>query len=165
MPVRNTFYSGDVLKDLERKIKSFCDGFSFAAVSIGFPATLNVERTRVIQAPNVPFMENLPVCEELSDAFKVPVFAERDVTFALCYDLEKFSISDTGIVCGIYFGTGIGNAIAIDGNPVAGAHGTAGELGHIPVAGCGIECGCGNKGCLEAVAGGKALSSLQCAAA
>ena len=37
-------------------------------MAIGFPATLNRERTRVVQAPNIPFMENLPVCEYLKNA-------------------------------------------------------------------------------------------------
>jgi allose kinase len=106
-------------------------------------------------------MENLPVCDYLQKELRVPVLAERDVTFSLCYDVKKYQLPDEGIVCGIYFGTGIGNAILIDGKPLAGRHGTAGELGHIPVAGCDIPCGCGNSGCMEAFAGGKALARIQ----
>ena len=161
VPTGTVFSSGSVLRDLERMLRAFSDGISFDAVAIGFPATLNRERTRVVQAPNIPFMENVPVCEHLQNALGVPVLAERDVTFALCYDAEKYSLPSEGLICGIYFGTGIGSAILADGKPLTGRHGSAGELGHIPVPGCTVPCGCGNTGCLEAVAGGKALARIQ----
>ena len=121
------FQSGNVLEDLSQIIRDFSSDLSFDAVSVGFPATLNRERTRVVQAPNIPFMEEIT----------------------------------EGVICGIYFGTGIGNAILVGGTPFTGRHGTAGELGHIPVPGCSIPCGCGNIGCLEAYAGGKALARIR----
>ena len=161
VPVGTILHSGDVLNDLADTIKSFAEGMEIQAAAIGFPATLNADRSAVIQAPNIPFMETLPVCEVLSEKLGIPVFAERDVTYALCYDMAKYHIDADGITCGIYYGTGIGNAIAVNGVPLVGKHGTAGELGHIPVAGSDEPCGCGNKGCLEAVCGGKALAKLQ----
>ena len=161
VPTPSVFTSDDVLADLACHLKAFAEGLTIDAVAIGFPATLDRERKRVVQAPNIPFMEDLPVCDYLEEALGVPVVAERDVTFALCHDAAKYSIPDEGLVCGIYFGTGIGNAFLLDGKPLTGRHGAAGELGHIPVPGCTIPCGCGNVGCLEAVAGGKALARLQ----
>ncbi len=161
VPTGSVFSSGNVLADLEKELRTFSEGISYDAVAIGFPATLNRERTQVVQAPNIPFMAELPVCEYLQKALGVPVLAERDVTFALCYDVDKYDLPTDGLICGIYFGTGIGNAILIDGNPLTGRHGSAGELGHIPVPGCTIPCGCGNIGCLEAIAGGKALVRIQ----
>ena len=161
VPTASVIHSGDVLSDLAQYLKAYAAETAFDAVAIGFPATLNRERTRVVQAPNIPFMENLPVCDYLQKELQVPVLAERDVTFALCCDVEKYRLPNEGIICGIYFGTGIGNAILIDGKPLTGRHGTAGELGHIPVAGCDIPCGCGNTGCMEAYAGGKALARIQ----
>lgn len=161
IPTGSVFSSDQVLSDLEKAIRSFSEDLAFEAIAIGFPATLNRERTQVVQAPNIPFMENIPVCEYLQEAFGVPVLAERDVTFALCYDVEKYHLPCEGLICGIYFGTGIGNAMLIDGKPLTGRHGSAGELGHIPVPGCNVPCGCGNAGCLEAVAGGKALARIQ----
>ena len=76
------------------------------------------------------------------------------------YDCRKYGIPGDGIVCGFYFGTGVGNVISINGYPLVGKHGTAGELGHIPVDGNEMECGCGNRGCMETVAGGKYLARL-----
>ena len=65
VPVGTVFYSGDILSDLTSKIKSFGEDLDYTAVAIGFPATLNADRSRVVQAPNIPFMENLPVCDYL----------------------------------------------------------------------------------------------------
>ena len=161
IPTSRVISSGDVLKDIAGFIRAFSAEMDIQAVAVGFPATLDSERKKVIQAPNIPFMENLPVCEYLENELHVPVVAERDVTYALCYDMEKYRIPKKGVTCGIYFGTGIGNVISFEGRYLTGAHGTAGELGHIPVLGSDVVCGCGNTGCLEAVAGGKALVRIR----
>ena len=163
-PVKRVFQTDDPLEDLIAWLRDYIAraGLSgrIRAISIGFPATINRERTRVMQAPNVRFMENLPVVDRLSEALRLPIKIDRDVTMALWYDMMQYGVSDRGVVTGIYFGTGIGNAICIDGRMLSGRDGAAGELGHIPVAGCDEPCGCGNRGCMEAVAGGKYLAKL-----
>lgn len=161
LTTKNVLHSEDVLKDIAEFIMNYSKGIKYDAVSIGFPATLNKDRTKILQAPNLKFMENLPVVSYLSEKLKVPVYAERDVTMTLCYDMKKYNIPDSGIICGIYFGTGVGNAIMIDGKFLTGKNGTAGELGHIPVDGSDVLCGCGNSGCIENLAGGKYLAYLR----
>ncbi|MEV8565901.1 ROK family transcriptional regulator [Streptomyces sp. NPDC051322] len=54
-------------------------------------------------------------------------------------------------------GAGIGCGISLDGRVVTGAHGVAGELGHLPVGGSDRVCTCGNTGCVEAVASARAI--------
>lgn len=160
VPVKQVFTTRDPLADLTGYLKSYCEGKTVEAVSIGFPATLDAKRQTVLQAPNISFMENLPVVEVLSRELSVPVFIERDVTFALEYDRRKYKIPNEGIICGFYFGTGIGNAISINGRPLVGKNGTAGELGHIPMDGNEAICGCGNVGCMEPLVGGRYLTHL-----
>lgn len=160
VPVGQVFGSDDPLSDLVAYLNDYCADKNVACVSIGFPATLDRNRQTVLQAPNIPFMENLPVVQVLEAELKVPVLIERDVTMALCHDCEIYEISSEGVICGFYFGTGIGNAIAINGVPLVGRDGTAGELGHIPVDGSEELCGCGNVGCMENLAGGKYLAHL-----
>ena len=164
-PVKDVFVTADPIRDLEEYLRGYLyvpevKRIKKEAVSIGFPATLDRKRETVLQAPNMPFMENLPVAAALREKLGMPVFLERDVTMILQYDMEKYRIPAEGIVCGIYFGTGIGNAICINGVPLAGRHGTAGELGHIPVDSSNERCGCGNTGCMESLAGGKHLMKL-----
>lgn len=160
VPVKQVFATGDPLADLSGYLKAYCEGKTVEAVAIGFPATLDAKRQTVLQAPNISFMENLPVVGVLSKELGIPVFIERDVTFGLMYDCKKYKVEETGIVCGFYFGTGIGNAISINGKPLVGKNGTAGELGHIPVDGSEEVCGCGNAGCMEPLAGGRYLAQL-----
>ena len=64
------------------------------------------------------------------------------------------------IVAGVYIGTGLGNAVCIDGRAYRGATGSACELGHIPVAGLTEDCGCGKKGCIELKASGRNLQRI-----
>lgn len=160
IPVKNIFRTADALGDLGDFLRDYMAGKTVLALAIGFPATLDRQRMRVLQAPSAPIMENLPVVEVLSRRFSLPVFIERDVTAALAYDTQALGIPEEGIVCGIYFGTGIGNAILINGRPLLGCHGTAGELGHICADGSDIPCGCSNTGCMEPLAGGKRLVEL-----
>ena len=166
IPVRSVFQSGQPLVDLGEYLKSYIkelkeETLRITAISIGFPATLDRERQRVLQAPNISFMENLPVVETLTEILKIPVFIERDVTMALYYDMKKFELPESEVISGFYIGTGIGNAIFINGRPLTGKNGSAGELGHIPVDGSDIICGCGNIGCIESLAGGLYLAKLQ----
>lgn len=160
IPVGQVFCTDDPLSDLTAYLKRYCADKEVECISIGFPATLDKERQTVLQAPNIPFMENLPVVRVLSEELHIPVFIERDVTMALCYDSEVYEIPPEGVVCGFYFGTGIGNAVSVHGVPLIGRNGTAGELGHIPVDGSEELCGCGNVGCMENLAGGKYLAHL-----
>lgn len=159
------FRTEDVMGDLTAYLKKYCqlmeaEGKNVNAVVIGFPATINKERTKVLQAPNVAFMENMPVVEVLSQELKVPVYIERDVSSALIYDCRMHQLDDCEIIVGCYFGTGLGNAIMINGQMLVGKNGTAGELGHIPVDGSDWKCGCGNEGCMENLAAGKYLTYL-----
>ena len=158
--VKEVFSSPDPLKDLISYLRSYCADKIVDALAIGFPATLDAHRKTVLQAPNIPFMENLPVVDVLRRELEIPVFIERDVTMTMEYDCHENGISAEGIVCGFYFGTGVGNAISICGVPLIGRDGTAGELGHIPVDGNDLACGCGNIGCMETVAGGRYLAYL-----
>lgn len=162
--VKELFHSSDPLEDLREYLTLYMEENRLrgkvSAISIGFPATLNRERTVVLQAPNVSYMENLPVVEYLNRHFGIPVFIDRDVCMTLYYDLRQLGLSKEGILIGCYFGTGIGNVICIDGKPLLGKDGVAGELGHIPVPGSEEPCGCGNIGCMENIAGGKYLNKL-----
>lgn len=162
--IKDVFISEYPLEDLVGYIRGYMQEPEICgearAVAIGFPATVNRERTVVVQAPNVKYMENLPVVEYLENNLQIPVYIERDVCMTVCYDMEKLEIPQKGILTAFYFGTGIGNAICIDGVPLLGKNGAAGELGHIPVPGSTDVCGCGNLGCVENIAGGKYLAKL-----
>ena len=129
-----------------------------AAVSIGFPSTVDASRTRVIDTANIPNVRDMDVPAALA-GLGVPILIDRDVNMLLRHDSRRFSLASVpGVVFGCYVGTGLGSSFAVDGRILVGKHGVAGELGHVPFPGVELVCGCGNKGCSETVASGKALN-------
>lgn len=146
---------------IQQYIARFCPSAPPAAVSIGFPSTLNREKTVLLSTPNLPFADQLPVVSLLREQISIPVLVNRDVNMLLLNDMQQHRISRDGITISCYFGTGLGNAIWLDGHFLTGKNGVAGELGHIPVYGCHTRCGCGNIGCMETLAAGRYLTELQ----
>lgn len=151
-------------KELADFIQDYCaqhgEGARPEAVMIGFPATLDRNRHRVLQAPNVPGIDGLSAAD-LGRLAHVPVYFERDVNLLFSCDMLDLGIPSQGLSVGIYIGTGIGNAIFYNGRPLSGKNGVSGELGHIPRSGSGEICGCGNLGCAECFASGRRLSHLR----
>ena len=133
-----------------------------AAVSIGFPSTISKDRTVAMQTPNIPCIPNdFSVVKELQARLHIPVFINRDVNYLLLFDQQDLALQDKDCVVAVYFGTGIGNAILLNGKLLLGRNGVAAELGHVPVYGNDRICGCGNKGCIETLVSGIAMEKLQ----
>lgn len=155
---------GGIRESLARLIREYiCDAgeeYTVRAISLGIPGTVSKDKSTIISAPNVPELDSVPLKEALEEVFQVPVFLERDVNNLLCFDAAHFQIPESGTVIAIYLGTGIGNAVRIDGKLLTGRWGAACELGHIPLYGNRLRCVCGNDGCIETVASGKYLAEL-----
>ncbi len=69
-----------------------------------------------------------------------------------------------GSFLSLILGTGVGSAVVVEGRPIQGAHGLAGEIGHLQVDPHGLRCGCGGRGCVETVASAAALARRYVAA-
>lgn len=156
---------GDPGIQIARRIRQYLDtameGCLPAAVTIGFPSTIDRSRRVVCSTPNVKGLNNLPAAELLEKELGVPVYVNRDVNFLLLHDIHDKGLKHAPIVLGFYIGTGLGNAVSINGRLLLGKNGAAAELGHIPVYGLDEMCGCGNTGCMEAIASGMRLEKLR----
>lgn len=143
-------------------LESYINGLSddVDAVSIGFPSTLDKNRTTVVSTPNLCGFDNIAVKSIYEKRLSLPVILEKDACMLLAYDTFINQVPDSGILVGIYIGTGIGNIIMINGIPIVGKDGTAGELGHIPVPNHTDLCSCGLVGCMEQYAAGKGLERI-----
>lgn len=135
-------------------------GKEVEAIAIGFPSILSKDKRTILQTPNIEGLDNLPMVEILEKELGIRVFLERDVNILFYRDMAINSLPKEGIGVGFYIGTGIGNAIFINGEPVIGKDGVAGELGHIPSIGEKKQCSCGNEGCSECYASGWHLVEL-----
>ncbi|HIU04022.1 MAG TPA: allose kinase [Candidatus Coprousia avicola] len=127
---------------------------------IGVPATVDQACRSVVQAPNVEGLSGFALAEMVEQATGIPTVVEKDVNLLLLLDMHDLGISSSASVVGVYFGTGIGNALYLNGDIWRGRHGVAGELGHIPQLGYKRVCGCGNVGCLESAGGGRRLARI-----
>lgn len=136
-----------------------------AALAVGFPSTVSRDKRTVYSSPNLPLggaggLDGQDVVALLSSEWNIPVFIDKDTIFLLQYDLVRRNLHEKGCTVGIYYGTGIGNAVFLDGKFLTGKHGVACELGHIPYYGSINICGCGSRGCAETHAGGYVLRNL-----
>lgn len=129
---------------------------SIKAVGIGAPGAIDPEEGRMIFAPNLKW-EDVPLKKVLEKQLDLPVFAENDCNVCGLGVYETELDPKPRSMVGIFLGTGIGGGIVLDGKPYSGFNRTAGEIGHMVLDVNGPKCGCGNKGCFEALASRTAL--------
>ncbi len=128
-----------------------------AGVGIGAPGAVDFASGTVIFAPNMEGWKDVPLKKDLEKALGVPVFVENDCNIAaLGVHVAELKGKPKHLV-GMFVGTGIGGGMIINGELYAGFNHTAREIGHMVVEVDGPKCGCGNKGCLEALASRTAI--------
>lgn len=125
-------------------------------VGIGAPGAVDGESGDVIFAPNLEWRD-VPLKKRLEKEIEIPVFVGNDCTVAMQGIYVAELKSKPQHVVGIFLGTGIGGGIIIHGKPYHGSGHTAGEIGHMVLEVDGPKCGCGNKGCFEALASRTAI--------
>jgi glucokinase-like ROK family protein len=127
-------------------------------VGIGVPGPVEFRTGRPISPPIMPGWDGYPVRERFAARFDAPVWVDNDVNVLALGEWRSGVASGSDNVVVVKVGTGIGAGIIADGRLHRGAQGAAGDVGHIQVAGEAVRCRCGNRGCLEALAGGAALA-------
>ena len=128
-----------------------------AAVGIGAPGAVDFAEGRVTFAPNMEGWKDVPLKKALEKQLGVPVFVENDGNIAaLGVHVAELKAKPKHLI-GIFVGTGIGGGIIINGELYSGFNHTAGEIGHMVLDINGPKCGCGNKGCFEALASRTAI--------
>ena len=126
-------------------------------VGVGSPGEIDAKRGTVAQARNLPDWEAaFPVARELRDRVGAPVAIGNDVQVATDAEFLLGAGKDHDSLLGVFWGTGVGGGIVLDGKPWHGC-GSAGEIGHVVVKIDGARCTCGRRGCLEAYAGRGAM--------
>jgi glucokinase len=128
-----------------------------AGIGIGAPGAVDFDSGTVIFAPNLEGWKEIPLKKELEKILGVPVFVENDCNIsALGVYVAELKSKPRSMV-GVFVGTGIGGGLIIDGELYSGSGHTAGEVGHMILEVSGPKCGCGNKGCFEALASRTAI--------
>lgn len=120
-------------------------------IGVGSPGPLDPKTGVIIDTPNLGW-KNFPLADILSQQFKVPVVVDNDVNVGTYGEWCFGEVSACQDVVGLFPGTGIGGGIIINGKMLHGFSGAAGEVGHMTLEVDGPYCGCGKRGCLEALA-------------
>lgn len=147
-----------ILEILEALVgKARADGWQPKAAGVVVPGVVDEAAGVAAWSSNVGFRD-VPLRDRVSAHLGLPVALGHDVRAGGLAEARLGGGQDGRHVLFVAIGTGIAAASVVDGRTYAGAHGAAGELGHVVVRPGGPRCGCGGHGCLEAVASAAALA-------
>src|SRR5436190_18299811 len=130
-----------------------------SGIGVGSPGEIDPRTGSVSQARNLPGWEgSYPLADTLAEACGAPVAVGNDVQVATNAEFELGAGKDYRSLLGVFWGTGVGGGLVLDGKPWLG-RGAAGEIGHVVVRLNGARCPCGRRGCMEAYAGRAAMEA------
>lgn len=131
------------------QIKSIC---------IGVPGKVDPTTGIIHKAPNLSNFENINIKDEIQKTYNTDVIVDNDANVATIGEYKLGAGKGCNDMIFMTVSTGIGGGIVINGKLFNGRSNSAGEIGHIILEENGPQCGCGNKGCLEAMASGPAMA-------
>jgi glucokinase len=135
-----------------------------AGIGIGIPGPVDTGAGVVLETPNLGW-KDLPLREILEEEFDCPTVVLNDVDAGVYGEYRMGAARDARCVIGLFPGTGIGGGCVYHGEILTGDRISCFEIGHMRVQPDGPLCGCGQHGCLEAVASRLAISSAAARAA
>ncbi|MDQ3733304.1 MAG: ROK family glucokinase [Actinomycetota bacterium] len=126
------------------------------AIGLGAAGFIDATRSTVVFAPNLAW-RNLALRETVEQQCGLPVVVENDANAAAWGESRFGAARSVDSMVMLTIGTGIGGGVVLDGALYRGMNGMAAEIGHMTVVAEGRRCGCGNRGCWERYASGRAL--------
>jgi len=159
--------SGDALRDLAelaaeiRRLVDTADETLGAVERVGFsaPGPLDPKRERILNPPNLPGWNDVPIRQHLEAELGLPVTLENDANAAALAEWWFGAGKGAANIVYLTMSTGVGAGLILDGRLYRGAAGNAGEFGHTVLEADGAPCACGMRGCVEAYLGGAAWTT------
>ena len=152
----------DRIADFVRVLAERSQTAAITHVGMGVPGLVELSSGTTKFLPNLPTQwRDVPVARLLGNRLNCSVSLLNDVRTAALGELQFGHGQGNPALTLAFFslGTGVGGAVAIDGDVRLGPLGAAGELGHQTILPEGPRCGCGNRGCLETLASGPAIAA------
>ncbi|AHY48330.1 Transcriptional regulator/sugar kinase (plasmid) [Rubrobacter radiotolerans] len=131
--------------------------FEVGGACVAAPGFVSSAENKVIFAPNLHEIEDIRLDRELGSATGLRITVENDANAAAWGEFRFGAGREFDHQVFITLGTGVGGGVITHGVLLRGAQGAGGELGHVTIDPDGPRCGCGNHGCLEALASGTAI--------
>jgi glucokinase-like ROK family protein len=126
-------------------------------IGLGIPGPLDVRLRELSGPPGMPGWDGVDVWQILQQEFNVPLCMDNDANMGALGESRYGAARGAANMAYVKIGTGIGGGLIINGQIYRGQSGSAGELGHITIDENGPRCVCGNRGCLETLAGARAI--------
>ena len=131
---------------------------TISAIGVSCGGPLDTKTGIVYSPPNLPGWDAFPLKAQLESEFKIPTIIENDANASALAEYRFGGGRGYEAVLYMTMSTGIGGGIVIDGRIYHGANDSAGEVGHQILLPDGPLCGCGKRGCLEALCSGPAIA-------
>jgi glucokinase len=150
---------GDIASAISQlRAKHGAEGLT--GIGVGVPGFIRMKEGVITNSNNLPYLENLPVRDELSTRLGARVILENDANAAALGEKWIGAGREVDDLVLLTLGTGVGGGIISGGRILRGHVGMAGEFGHMTIVPTGNPCGCGNRGCLEKHASATAVSAM-----
>jgi glucokinase len=146
----------DAVAEIKRMLEAA--GASLAAVGVGCAGPLDRRRGLVLSPPNLPGWDEFPIVALLEERLGARVRLDNDANAAALGERAHGAGRGLNDLVYITISTGIGGGIIVGGRVVHGVGDGAGEVGHMTVLPEGPACGCGARGCLEALCSGTSIA-------
>lgn len=153
-PADVTSFSERIIEAIDN-VTSSCKG-QLIAIGAGAPMA-DGETGFIRRAANLGWKEGFNLTQLLSEYCQVPVAITNDANLAAHAEKRYGGAKRMDNFLSVTLGTGIGGGMFMNGSIISGAHGFAGEIGHVRVRQGGRACGCGRSGCLETYASANGL--------
>ena len=127
-------------------------------VGISSPGPLDPWRGVVIAPPNLAGWANVPLAERVANSIGLPTYLERDTNVAVMAEWRHGAAQGADDAIYVTISTGVGGGIVVNGQPLIGKDGTAGEIGHMTIDLDGPPCGDGMSGHVESIGSGAAIA-------
>ena len=131
---------------------------NISAIGLGVPGPIDNESGMVFAPPIMPGWDGYPIQKTLENKWGLPISLNNDAELGALGEWAYGVGRGDSYLAYIKVGSGIGAGLLLNGQIYHGATGSAGEIGHLTIVENGPLCDCGNYGCLEALAGGKAIA-------
>lgn len=148
----------EITRSIVAVARELMGGQDVGAVGLGAAGMVDLHGVMRF-SPNVAWRE-FPLAERVERGVGLPVLVDNDANVAAWGEYRFGAGRGSTNMLLVTVGTGIGGGIITGGKLLRGAHGFAGEIGHVIVEPNGPLCGCGNHGCWEQVAAGRAIDRL-----
>ncbi|MBL8905467.1 MAG: ROK family protein [Rhizobiales bacterium] len=137
------------IAELTREMRSLRVNGRMLGVGMAIPGPFGVDSMSFVGPTTLQGWAGIPIAERLSEVTGLTGFVGVDLAAAALGERLYGAGRALRNFYYLYFGVGLGGCMVHDGQPLRGAFGNAGEIGHLPLVPDGDPCPCGNRGCLE----------------